>query len=83
MIFNLKGYTSSAATVYAQLLKNGVQVGSVKALPLPTVNSPIVFGGSNDTWGADLTTSNLNSMDFGVAIWVELMARLELRIWTL
>jgi hypothetical protein len=62
----VKGYATSAVTLTAQLLLNGVVVGLPKSLALPTAPGTITFGGPTDLWGTALAFSSLNNATFGV-----------------
>jgi len=64
-----------AADVQVYLTLNGAMIGSNKALNqlLENQDTPRVYGGENDTWGAELTPQMLNDPTFGVMLMVRLM----------
>lgn len=72
----LNAYTSlpvgEIMYITAQLLKNGVAVGTPKTYPDPlsTVSQALIFGSSTDTWSATLLGSDVNATNFGVQIQV-------------
>ena len=51
-----------------QLMKTGVNVGSVEIQPSPAVNTLATFGGPNDLWGTTWTPADVNDPAFGAAI---------------
>jgi len=65
----VKGYAPSA-TVYAQLLQNGVAVGTIHSAVLPTTNGTVPMGGPNDSWGLAWNYASVDDTAFGVDIWV-------------
>lgn len=64
------GYAAGPATLHVQLLKAGVPVGNVEAMPL-NIGSPatLPLGGINDLFGTSWTFADLNSIDFGIRLW--------------
>lgn len=66
---NVKGFAPSA-TVFAQMVKNGVLVGEVKYAQLPTSLDTVNIGGDKDTWQEAWDYTDPNNANFGVAVWV-------------
>lgn len=65
----LNGYASLAgASIIAQLLKNGVLVGSTKAVVMPTVAGPVILGSLNQLWDTSLTPNDVNNFQFGLQL---------------
>jgi hypothetical protein len=64
----LTGFTQSAVTLTAQLLKNGVPVGTAKQAALPSTNTSVILGGPTDLWGTTVTSDDANNVGFGVRI---------------
>ena len=62
------GHQTGGGTLTAQLLKNGVLVGTPKTFTFTAVDSRVVLGSSTDAWGAMLATADVNNTQFGVAI---------------
>ena len=70
IIVEVTGFSSSPATLNAQLLVNGAPVGNVKTAPFPGYNSVVTFGSSSDGWSAFLTSSQANLVNTGIQLWV-------------
>jgi hypothetical protein len=65
----IKGFADNA-TVNAQLVQGGVNVGAIQSIPLPTSNDFVQLGGSEDLWGATWNYSDIDAPNFGLEIWV-------------
>lgn len=66
------GYApNGGATLYAQLLKAGIPVGSRVSIALPTAAGNVSLGGINNLFGASWIYSDLNNTTFGVRLWAE------------
>ena len=64
----VKGFASASTGLTAQLLKNGMPVGTPEPLPLPSSDGFIYFGGNTDTFGTTWACSDVNSTMFGVQL---------------
>lgn len=63
------GY-APGATLYAQLLKAGVQVGEIKSITLPETTGVVFLGSANDLWEGTWDYTEVDATGFGVALWV-------------
>ena len=59
----------AGATIYAQLIQNGVLVGNVKSAQLGSGVATIPLGGATDLWGTNWNYEQIDSPFFGVAVW--------------
>ena len=66
----VKGFAPSGATVFAQLLKNGVPVGSIESAALPAVDGYVTLGAPTDLWGSPWLNTDTDSPEFGVNLMV-------------
>ena len=64
----LTGLSNVPANVQAQLISNGVLIGTPKTVAMPQANSTMLLGSVSDAWGASLTPAMLNSLSFGVQL---------------
>jgi hypothetical protein len=62
------GFTASAVTLTAQLLKNGAPAGVAKTVALPASNGVVILGGPSDRWGTTVDTDDVNNVNFGVRL---------------
>lgn len=60
--------SSTTGSVAVQLMKNGVPVGNVKTVTLPSSRGVVTLGSSSDLWGTTLLPSDLMASGFGVSI---------------
>jgi len=61
---------ASGATIYAQLLNNGVAVGNIYSATMPTSEGSVTLGtGSTDLWGSTWDYTNVDSTQFKVHLW--------------
>ena len=65
---SIKGFAPNA-TVYAQLVKAGSNIGNIESIALPTSNNFVSLGGPTDLWGALWDYLAIDSPDFGLEIW--------------
>ena len=68
VLLTLVGFASAPCDLSAQLLVNGLPVGNVKTIALPTSAQTFTIGSLSDLWGNFLTPDNANSLDFGVQL---------------
>ena len=66
---SVQGYSPSA-TLYVQLMKAGVPVGTVHSVQLPTSNTFVTVGGANDLWSESWLYSDIDATNFGVQLYV-------------
>lgn len=66
---SIKGFASNAS-VFAQLVKAGSNVGDIKSIALPTINDFVDLGGSTELWGSTWNYSDIDDNDFGLELWV-------------
>lgn len=68
-LLNIKGYSTAAASLNVQMLKNGIPVGSLRSVSMPVgIEGTISIGGTNDLFGASWVYSDLNNVNFGLRI---------------
>jgi hypothetical protein len=68
IVVNVKGY-APGAELFAQLLNNGVAVGGIKSVPLPTSNAYVPLGSETDVWDETWAYSDIDAVGFGVSLW--------------
>lgn len=59
-------YGNAPVTLLAQLLINGLPVGTPKSVTLGTTPATVTFGTSIDLWGTTLSAAQANALNFGV-----------------
>lgn len=64
--------SGGTATIYAQLLKNGVAYGTLRSAPLVIdgTTHTVSIGSASDLWGGSFTPSDLLATNFGVQFYV-------------
>lgn len=68
ILLTLHGYASAGSDISAQLLKNGVPVGSPIAISMPSIPQVFTLGGLNILWGTSFTADDVNNHSFGVQL---------------
>src|ERR1019366_2216955 len=65
---SVKGY-APGTTLYAQLLKAGVAVGTTYSVTLPTSNTFVTLGTPSEPWGETWDYADVDATNFGVLLW--------------
>jgi len=63
---SFQAYSSANTSITAQLLKNGIPVGTPKTQVLTSTPMIYTLGAGNDVWGATWLYSDVNNTEFGV-----------------
>jgi len=66
----IAGYANTTTNVNVQLLRNGLPVGVVKSVALPSAPDTVTLGSLSDLWGGAFTYADVNNTAFGVRITV-------------